>query len=326
MRRELLWPGFWLAVGLGLWGGLVSRLGAEEPEPLPAEINLPAPTLGGRQFWADELFFHEWRIQRHAITGHCRLLDGSSIRHAWGNFEQCQAALEEIKRRENLPPMQGKAVVLLHGLGRSRRSMAELAKYLEEQGGYQVFNVGYPSTRGTIADYARSLAKVVENLDGMEEINFVAHSLGNIVIRRYLGDQTDPATGGRPDPRIKRFVMLGPPNHGSIAATAMADNPLFALVLGKPGQELGREWVWLEGSLATPSCEFGVIAGGRKNSQGFNPLLPGDDDGTVTVASARLDGAADFVLVPVLHSFLINDQRVQECTLRFLRTGKMNAE
>lgn len=316
----------WLACELGPWGDDVGRLAAEEFGPLSAGQSIPAPTLGGMQFWADELFFHEWRIQRNVVTGHCRLLDRTAFRHAWGTYEQCLAALDEIKRRQNLPPMTGKAVLVLHGLGDSRWTMARLAKYLEEQGGYTVFNVSYPSTRETIAQYARSLDNILRNLQGIEEINFVAHSLGNIVVRRYLGDCLTPA-GHEPDPRIKRFVMLGPPNHGSIAANALANNPLFTAVLGKPGQELGREWAWLEGSLATPPCEFGIIAGGLGNPHGFNPLLPGDDDGIVTVESTRLDGSADFVTVPVLHSCLMNDHRVQRCTLTFLRTGRFrNAE
>ncbi|MEN6494416.1 MAG: alpha/beta fold hydrolase [Thermoguttaceae bacterium] len=314
----------WLAFGLGLMGGMPGRAAAQEavvePCPLPRGDAVPAPTLGGMQFWADELFFHDWRIQRNVVTGHCRLLDGSAFRHAWGTYEECLAALDEVKRRQNLPPMQGKAVVLLHGLGDSRLAMAGLAKYLKEQGGYQVFNVSYPSTRGCMADYARSLTNILQNLSGIEEINFVGHSMGNIVIRRYLGEQTDP--------RIKRFVMLGPPNRGSSFATALADNPVFTAVLGKPGQELGREWAWLEGRLATPSCEFGIIAGGLGNSHGFNPFLSGDDDGIVSVESTRLDGAKGFVMVPVLHGLLMHDRRVQAYTLRFLRNGKFqeNAE
>src|SRR3970040_1276944 len=68
------------------------------------------------------------------------------------------------------------------------------------------------------ADHARALASVMDNLEGIEEINFVAHSLGNLVIRHFLADATDPESGRSPDPRIKRIVMLAPPNHGSARA------------------------------------------------------------------------------------------------------------
>ena len=48
----------------------------EEPEPAKTNWSLvdgvPMPTMGGIQFWGDELCFHGWRIQRNVLTGHCR--------------------------------------------------------------------------------------------------------------------------------------------------------------------------------------------------------------------------------------------------------------
>jgi pimeloyl-ACP methyl ester carboxylesterase len=306
-----------------------SGLSAEPPpaEPQPAQksrprlAGLPMPTLGGTQFWGDELFFHRWRIQRNALTGHCRLLDGNNLRHASGTFEHCRAKLTEIRQKTKRPPMTGKAVVLLHGLGGTRMEMSPLAKYLETEGEYTAVNVSYPSTRQSIADHARALAKVVESLDRVEEINFVGFSMGNIVIRHYLADEMGGA-GGRLDPRVERFVMLGPPNNGSVAATALADNRVIQTLLGKPGQQLGPEWVWLEENLGTPPCPFAIVAGGRGNDEGFNPMLPGDDDGLVTVASTRLAGASDFVLVPTIHVLLPLDPRVMRYTLSFLEQGR----
>ena len=88
----------------------------------PADA-IPMPTMGGKQFWADELFFQQWRIQQNVLTGHYRLLDGKDFRHASGSYEECLAALDEIKQKRKLPPMQGKAVIVLHGLGADRTHM-----------------------------------------------------------------------------------------------------------------------------------------------------------------------------------------------------------
>lgn len=291
---------------------------AEQPAAGHSEI-VPLPTLGGKQFWADELFFHQWRIQRNVLTGHCRLLDAHQLRHAWGTFPECQANLERIKRAQKLPPMQGKAVIVLHGLFRSRSSMNRLSKYLADKGGYIVFNIGYPSTQREVGSHARALQRIVENLDGVEEINFVGHSMGNIIIRHYLADRD--RNPNPPGARPGRFVMLGPPNQGSLAAVALAENAAFRILSGKAGQQLGAEWAKLEGKLATPDFQFGIVAGGMNNATGFNPLLPGDDDGTVTTASTRLAGARDFVVVPVLHSFLVLDGNVLKYTLKFLQQG-----
>ncbi|MHC4398093.1 MAG: lipase family alpha/beta hydrolase [Planctomycetota bacterium] len=290
-------------------------------EPTYLDESVPVPTMGGLQFWADEVFFHRWRIQRNAVTGHYRLLDGNFLRHAWGSYEHCRARLEAIKNDRQLPPMRGKAVIVLHGLTDTRIAMARLCKYLESTGTYTALNVAYPSTRGSVAEHARSLRKIIENLDGIEEINFVGHSMGNIVIRHYLAGQDGGGSGRLPDPRIKRFVMLGPPNHGSAAATRFADNKLVGAVLGESSQELGPHWIWLESELVTPQCEFGIIAGGLGNEEGFNPLIPGDDDGVVTVASTRLAGASDYVRLPLLHPLLPLSSQAMKYALQFLDRG-----
>lgn len=279
------------------------------------------PTLGGKQFWADELLFHQWRIQRNVLTGHCRLLDENDLRHAYGTFEACRVALEQIRRQRKLPPMQGKGVIVLHGLADSRSVMSPLCGYLEREGGFRVFNVGYPSTRQSIARQAETLARIVAGLDGIEEIHFVGFSLGAIIIRRYLADQSDPATPGGLDPRIKRFVMLGPPNHGAELAAEVAQIQAASLLVGKPLRELADLGVRQQPRLGTPPCQFGIIAGGLGNRTGFNPLLPGDDDGIVTVASARLEGASDFIVVPVPHPWIPKSPKVAEYTLRFLQHG-----
>lgn len=307
-------------IPLTLWLATVSAsAGADGPTGRTEPI--PVPTLGGKQFWADELFFHQWRIQRGVLGGECRLIDGNNLRHAHGTFEQCRNKLNEIKLLRRLSPMAGRAVVVLHGLGRTRGSMNKLCRHLQEHGGFAVFNVSYPSTRRGIAEDARSLGRIVENLRGIEEINFVGHSMGNIVIRRYLFDQLDPATGRLRDPRLRRMVMLAPPNQGSRLATALAENKLFEAIEGIPGRELGVDWSKLEPKLATGPLEFGVIAGGRGDGTGYNPALPGDDDGVVTVAATRLAGAADFALAPAMHSFIMNNPTVLRYTLEFLQTG-----
>ena len=93
-------------------------------------ITIPLPTLGGKQFWSDELFFHQWHIQRNVLTGHCRLLDGHNLQHASGTFDTCREKLQQVRREKSLPPMRGKAVIVVHGLFRSRDSMGALCKYL----------------------------------------------------------------------------------------------------------------------------------------------------------------------------------------------------
>jgi pimeloyl-ACP methyl ester carboxylesterase len=339
--RRLL-AGSWV-LGLAL---LISTATLAQPPapnaPLPAvppAAEAPAPTrtglleilrtktLGGVQLWGDELYFHEWRIQRNSFTGHCRLLDGNDDRFQWGTFDTCLAELDRIKREKMLPSMSGKALILLHGLAGWRGTMAPLGDYLKEHNDYPtVINVSYPSTRKGIAQDAQALDSIISHLDGITEIDIVAHSLGNLIVRYYLGEHTDPAKGLTPDPRIKRFVMLAPPNHGAQRANDWADSELFKTVLGEAAVELGPGWAKIEPKLATPTCEFGIIAGGLGDDDGYSSSLAGDDDLMLSVATTRLVGARDFVVVPAIHAATMVNPRVMEYTSRFLEYGYFISE
>jgi hypothetical protein len=123
-----------------------------------------------------------------------------------------------------------------------------------------------------------------------------------------------------------RMVMLAPPNHQPRIATQFIRGSVANFVAGEAAQELATGWEGLQSKLATPHFEFGILAGGRGDEKGFNPLLPGDDDGVVTVESTRLAGARDFRVLPVMHTFFMDDTRAQELTLRFLNYGHFESD
>jgi pimeloyl-ACP methyl ester carboxylesterase len=280
---------------------------------LPAG-NLVMKTLGGRQFWGDVLFFHDWRIQQNVLTKKYRLLDGKDYRHADGSLEECKAALEQIKKDQILPPMSGKAVVVVHGIFRSSKSFRKMRTHLLEED-YQVFGFEYPSTRVSISDSAEHLRQSIESLKGIEEINFVVHSMGGLVVRSYLV--------GNQDKRIKRMVMMGVPNLGARMADRVIKIPLYHTLFGPAGKQLLTGDDGIAGKLPIPEFEFAVIAGSKGDSNGFNPFIPGDDDGTVSVSNTRLPGATDFIAIRALHSFMMFDDDVIGSTMRFLKTGRL---
>lgn len=292
----------------------------EEIPDMPGWPNIKTKTLGGKQFWADRRVVRGWRIQRHALTGHHRLLDARNRRAAWGTWEDCLTRFDELRAEQDIAPVTGRVVIVLHGLFRTRSSMASLAKYLKDEGGYEVINVGYPTTRATLDWHAQHLADVIDGVPHASEINFVGHSLGNLVVRHYLGDQR---RARRPvDPRIHRMVMLGPPNNGAEIAEKLVPLDITRQITGPSAQQLARSWDELAVRLATPECEFGILAGGG----GSNPLVAGSDDWVVTVESTRLAGAQDFRELPVMHTTMMNQQIVQELTLRFLQQGFFETE
>ncbi len=304
---------------------LVLPATAQQQEPAKEKsakqnVNFPTSTLGGTQFWSDELIFHRWRIQFSVFSGHYRLLDENDYRHAWGTFEQCHAKLDAIRGEKELPPMKGTAVVTLHGLIRSRDNMEGIGEFLEQEGDMTWINVSYASTRRSIDDHAASLAKVVENLEGIDEIHFVCHSLGNLVVRRYLGEATQSKPKWKVDNRLKRFVMLGPPNNGARFAEIFKDNKLFEMLMGPSGKQIAS-WSEVEKRLGTGNCEFGIIAGSLSGSILNNPLVHGEGDLIVSVEETKLVGACDFLSVPLNHGQLMHEKEVQKKTLNFLKHG-----
>jgi pimeloyl-ACP methyl ester carboxylesterase len=281
------------------------------------------PTLGNAFVWSDEVWFHDWRIAKHSVIGHYRLLDPGNRRHAFGSFDTCLAKLNEIKQTGQFPPMPKHIVIVMHGLGAPPMYMDGLVSYLREHGNVAAINIGYPSTLEDIDSYAASLDSVIRNLEGVEEISFVAHSMGNIVIRRYLYNLERLQPEMRPPVRFKRMVMISPPNHGAELADQFADNRLVAMAAGKPLEQLApsRGWPELEKQLVTPEFEFGIIVGGRGDGQGYLDSIAGDDDMLLSVETSKLAGAADFIQTGGIHQFMARYKEVRAATLNFLLHG-----
>ncbi len=286
-----------------------------------------APTLGGGFTWSDEVIYADWRIQKSATVGHYRLLDPSDRRMTFGTFETCLAALDKAKVQHKLPPLPQDVVIVLHGLGAPRKFMNGLCDYLRSQGGYYVINFGYPSTMLTVADYAQSLDSVIRHLDGVKNVSFVAHSMGNIVVRKYLKDLELLTPAMRPQVTFQRMVMISPPNHGAEAADELGDRELMAkaadMLAGDVIKELApkKGWPALEKQLATPSFPFGIIAGGSGDSSGYLTAIPGDDDALLSIETHKLAGAADFIQTGGLHQLMPNYDEVRAATLSFLKNG-----
>lgn len=293
-----------------------------------AQSRVGIPTLGGAWVWSDEVVYSDWRIQKNANTGHCRLIDPRNLRYESGDFGACLAALGKAKVAKKIPALPKDVVVVLHGLGANRAVMNGLCDYMRQEGKLCVVNVTYPSTMLSVEAYAKSLDSVIRHLDGVETVSFVAHSMGNLVVRKYLKDieALDPAE--RPGVSYQRMVMIAPPNHGAEMADKLTDSAvereLAEMFVGEPAKQLAPKQGWpaLEPQLATPTFPFGIIAGGKADGEGFLDAIPGDDDALLSVESAKLVGAADFAQVaPGIHQLMPRYKATRAATLSFLQHG-----
>ncbi len=278
------------------------------------QVEIPVKTLGGRQFWGDVRFFHGWKIQQNVLTKHYRLLDPKDTRYASGSLERCEEKLEDIRKAKELPEMTGHAVILLHGIIRSSKSMSRMQKSLNEAGFVPV-PFDYPSTQANLDRCSEYLDQVLKSLSGVKKISFVTHSMGGLVVRNWLRNHKDK--------RLTRLVMLGTPNKGAEMADKLRDVKLFKLILGPAGQQLISGDASDIAKLPVPEFEFACIAGARGTPEGYNPIIPGDDDGTVAVSSVMLEGATDSEVFPVLHSFLPLHAAVIKSTQCFLKSGSL---
>lgn len=208
----------------------------------------------------------------------------------------------------------GESVILLHGLARTWRSMAVMEAALKAEG-YHTVNIGYPSTDHPIEILS---IKAVEDALALcppgNRIHFVTHSLGGILVRHYLSVRTIPSLG--------KTVMLGPPNNGSQVVDKLKDMPGFMLINGPAGRQLGTDPAGLPGRLGPANFETGIIAGNQSINLFLSTLLPGEDDGKVTVDSTRLDGMAGHITLKTTHPFMMKNKEVIRQTLLFLKHGR----
>jgi triacylglycerol lipase len=205
-------------------------------------------------------------------------------------------------------------VLLLHGVGRTHRSMRPLEEALTADG-YRVLNLGYPSRTGSWSELVDSLDAAVRGCcaEGTTPVHFVTHSMGGILVRAYLEGTELPGLG--------RVVMLSPPNQG----TALIDRlpaELLELVLGPASVSLGTDAGSVPLRLGPVRFELGVITGDVSLNPLFSSWLPGEDDGKVTVESAWVEGTDDFLVVPYSHAFIMRRDEVILQVRAFLEAGR----
>lgn len=207
-------------------------------------------------------------------------------------------------------------VVLLHGLARTETSFKKMVKSLNDEG-FKTCNIAYPSTKYPIKTLVDKfvLPEIKRCLKGkVENINFVTHSMGGIVVR-YLATQKLPF-------KINRVVMLSPPNKGSEVVDTLGELWLFKAINGPAGLQLSTRDDSLPNSLGKPDFELGIITGNRTINLILSTMIKGANDGKVSVENAKLEGMKDFLVIEATHPFIMKNKIAIEQTKYFLKKAE----
>ena len=207
-------------------------------------------------------------------------------------------------------------VLLLHGIARSSTSLSRLQRSIQAAG-FATSNLDYASRK-------HSLDRLVEELHGTARpfigqhhaaLHFVAHSMGGLLTRAYINRYRPPNLG--------RVVLLAPPSQGSEIADLLDRRWLYRTFFGPAGMQLGtRANGGLGDLLGQVDYPLGIIAGDRAVDPLGWLLIPGPNDGKVSVTRTKVRGMSDHVTLHATHALMMRNVRVIQHTIHFLRHGR----
>ena len=196
-------------------------------------------------------------------------------------------------------------------MGRTWVSMALLGLRLK-RAGYEVHLFGYSPRKESLDQLTQRLQATVSGSVQAPSFHFIGHSLGNIIVRN--GFRTGFGS------RLKRIVMLSPPNGPAALASSLRSSRVYRWLTGESGQKLADGEFYKQ--LPIPTVEFGIIAGDKGHRITFNE----PNDGVVRVENTKLSGMTDWVLVHHTHTFIMLANDTFALCTRFLRTGSFQRQ
>ena len=212
--------------------------------------------------------------------------------------------------------MEKECVVLIHGFARSSYSMSKINKRLQKHG-YVTIPIDYPSRKYTIEQITEKfvIPKIKNEITKYSKVHFVGYSLGGIITRYFLSINR-PANLGK-------VVFIATPNKGVEIVTHLGKYQWFKSIFGYAVNQLAENSEFLSSLPQEVDYEAAVISGNFST----NPItslfiIPGEDDGTVSVESTKINGMKDHVIYSKTHMLLLHYEKVAESAEHFIAHGK----
>ena len=198
--------------------------------------------------------------------------------------------------------------ILVHGLLRTPASLVVLAARLRAQR-LRVSFFAYSATFERFESCVARLVGHVRQRAGDEPYVLVGHSLGTVLIRAAL-----PALDARPPAAC---FFLAPPATACRAATFFAGRRLYRLLAGEMGRLLAD--AHFMAALPTPAVPTRSYAGTAGPRGRWSPFGPEQNDGILAVSETAVRGLEPPVLVPAIHTLIMNSARVADDIVRTVR-------
>jgi hypothetical protein len=182
---------------------------------------------------------------------------------------------------------------------------------------FNVFNFSYQTRQGSIESHAAALVSYIkQRATTDDEIYFISHSLGSLVIGHALPELVDF--------NLQRAVFLGPPLKGSIVAQKLLQVPFIRRYFGEPFAQLAARQPLDIAPAVQERILIGVIAGVLSKRWSLSPWFSEPNDFLVAVDETKVDGIQSHLELHCPHAVLMYAPHVLRATFNYLRHGRFN--
>jgi len=208
-------------------------------------------------------------------------------------------------------------VVLIHGYNKSSKDMGELKKNLENLS-YECVSIDLPLTFKSFEEnsliFEDKVKELVSNLNVNETLNFVGHSTGGLILRRFIAD-------GKLSHRVGKCVLIATPNNGSELADIVGKKAAIFLKIFKILASLQSEKVKQLNLDNSYNIEIAAIAG-NKSDLLLSRFISDENDGMVGTKSVWYEGLRDFIILPYGHKTIHYQKETSVLIQSFFEYGR----
>ena len=198
--------------------------------------------------------------------------------------------------------------LLIHGQGRTTNAMRLLGARLHRRG-YQVRYFRYYTMRENFAQIVERLIEAIHAFPQDQPYALIGHSMGGLLARASLPALADHAPA--------HLIMLASPSRPPRLAPWAQHNPIYKYFTSDCGQRVITAEFYR--NLPKPAIPTTIIAGTGGPRGRWFPLGHEANDSVLTVEETHLGPENTVLLVPALHTFIMNSREVFHHIDRILR-------